>query len=77
MPLYIMCEIELNNWNVGLTNDEVTAQAMLFLLAGYETTATTLSFIMYHMAVYPEYQEKVYQEILDNFSENVNCIKNG
>lgn len=32
------------------------------LMAGYETTGTTLSFIMLMLAMHPEYQERIYEE---------------
>ena len=39
------------------------AQSMLFFLAGYETTATTLSFAAYSLATNPECQCRLLQEI--------------
>ncbi|EOA99860.1 Thromboxane-A synthase, partial [Anas platyrhynchos] len=50
-----------------LTEDEIAGQAFLFLIAGYETTTSTLSFATYLLATHPECQEKVLQEI-DEFS---------
>jgi len=47
----------------GLTRTEVLAQGILFFLAGYDTTATTLSFLMYSMACNQELQEKLHQEV--------------
>ncbi|XP_062348464.1 thromboxane-A synthase isoform X1 [Cinclus cinclus] len=50
-----------------LTEDEIAGQAFLFLIAGYETTTSTLSFATYLLATNPECQEKVLQEV-DKFS---------
>ncbi|XP_047914741.2 thromboxane-A synthase isoform X1 [Anser cygnoides] len=50
-----------------LTEDEIAGQAFLFLIAGYETTTSTLSFATYLLATNPDCQEKVLQEI-DEFS---------
>nr|XP_009678259.1 PREDICTED: thromboxane-A synthase isoform X2 [Struthio camelus australis] len=50
-----------------LTEDEIAGQAFLFLIAGYETTTSALSFATYLLATNPECQEKVLQEV-DNFS---------
>jgi len=36
---------------------------MIFLLAGYETVSTLVSFFFYIMAIQPEIQAKVYEEI--------------
>lgn len=43
----------------GLTKNEIIANAVLFFLAGFETTATTLNFIMYELTMNPDIQEKV------------------
>ncbi|XP_038008946.1 thromboxane-A synthase isoform X3 [Motacilla alba alba] len=50
-----------------LTEDEIAGQAFLFLIAGYETTTSTLSFATYLLATNPECQEKVLREV-DEFS---------
>ncbi len=55
----------------GLTKEEVVAQNILFFLAGYETTATTLSYLIYNLAVYPDIQEKLYEEIMNVTGEEV------
>ncbi|XP_029651601.1 cytochrome P450 3A14 [Octopus sinensis] len=46
-----------------LTDEEIIAQSTIFFLAGYETTATTLSFMAYLLALHQDIQDKVYQEI--------------
>jgi cytochrome P450 len=38
-------------------------QAVLFLLAGYETTAATLMFAVYLLALHPEAQSRLHQEL--------------
>lgn len=58
-----------------LTNEELVAQCLLFLLAGYETTSTTLAYIMYEMSVNPEAQKRLQEEIDELFPENVSyCL---
>jgi len=47
----------------GLTHEEVLAQGFLFFLAGFETTANTLSLLGYSLATHPECQEKLINEI--------------
>lgn len=49
--------------NKQLSIDEVTAQAFVFYLAGFETTSTTMSFCLYELAKNPEIQQKVHEEI--------------
>ena len=46
-----------------LSDDEVAAQAIGFLLAGSDTTSVTLSLTCYFLATNPEVQEKLKHEI--------------
>ena len=53
-----------------ITDEMIEAQGMVFLLAGFETTASTLSSLIYHVAMYPEVQEKIIEEIRDNIGSD-------
>ncbi|XP_064613115.1 cytochrome P450 3A8-like [Liolophura sinensis] len=46
-----------------LTDKEVIAQSLVFLLAGFESTATAVSHLLYSLAIYPECQDKLVEEI--------------
>ena len=46
-----------------LTNDEIVAQSVIFLLAGQETSSNALTFTAYLLAMNPEIQEKLRSEI--------------
>ncbi|XP_071101674.1 cytochrome P450 3A29-like [Haliotis cracherodii] len=46
-----------------LSADEIVAQGILFFIAGYETTASTLQFVSYCLATHPDIQKKAYNEI--------------
>nr|ATW72297.1 cytochrome p450 CYP3044B5 [Brachionus calyciflorus] len=46
-----------------LTLAEIFSQSTLFLFAGYETSSTTLNLIAYHLAKYPEIQNRLIEEI--------------
>lgn len=45
------------------TDDDITAQAILFLIAGFDTTALILSFFAYELATHEQYQKKLQEEI--------------
>ncbi|ODN01300.1 Cytochrome P450 6k1 [Orchesella cincta] len=48
---------------VNLTDDMIVAQCLLFFLAGLDTTGSVLSFAAYLLALHPDIQEKLYQEV--------------
>ncbi|XP_073499277.1 cytochrome P450 3A29-like isoform X1 [Phyllobates terribilis] len=52
-----------------LTDTEIMAQGLTFIIAGYETTSSTLMFLAYHLATYPDVQTKLQEEI-DTFLPN-------
>jgi cytochrome P450 len=54
---------------VKLSDDELAAQSLTFLLAGFETTGNTMSNTAYLLATHPDIQEKLIQE-LDKAREN-------
>ena len=49
------------------------AQGILFLLAGYETTANTLSSAVYLLAKNPDVQDQLQEEVI-NICESSNKI---
>lgn len=57
-----------------LTNREILSQSVLFLFAGYETTALTLGYLAYNLARNPSYQEKLCQEIDATLERHVRFI---
>ena len=54
----------------GLEKGEIIADCVGFIFAGYETTSTTLAFATYLLAIHPEVQEKLANEIHEYFEEN-------
>ncbi|KHN70784.1 Cytochrome P450 3A12 [Toxocara canis] len=48
---------------VRLEEDLIIAQSLVFLAAGYETSATTLHFCLYNLATNPHCQDKAYAEV--------------
>ena len=52
-----------------LTDEQVIDNSFGFLIAGNETTAVTLSFASYELAINPDIQEKLQSEIDDYFED--------
>lgn len=46
-----------------LTNDDITAQGVVFFIAGFSNVALAISMASYEMAVNSEIQKKAYAEI--------------
>lgn len=42
---------------------EIVAQSVIFIFAGYETTSSALSFVLYLLAIHPDVQKKLQDEI--------------
>lgn len=58
----------------SLSMDEVLAQCVIFFLAGFETSATTISFALLELSLNQEIQDKLRQEInevLKRHDENI------
>lgn len=50
--------------NLGtLTMDEIAAQTFIFFVAGSETSGTTLTFALFELAMHPEIQDRLREEI--------------
>ncbi|XP_052832924.1 cytochrome P450 3A17 isoform X1 [Octopus bimaculoides] len=69
-------ELHLENitdWRTkrGITDDEILAQCVIIFLAGYETTASTLTFFTHSMATNPEKQQKLYEEIVEVLGDDL------
>uniref|UniRef100_A0A8C9F918 Uncharacterized protein n=1 Tax=Pavo cristatus TaxID=9049 RepID=A0A8C9F918_PAVCR len=47
----------------ALSDEEILAQALIFVFAGYETTSSTLSYISYHLATHPDVQKRLQDEV--------------
>ncbi|KAJ6012570.1 cytochrome P450 monooxygenase [Penicillium canescens] len=51
-----------------LSDEEIESNLFLFMFAGHETTANTLVYIVYLLAIFPDWQNWVIQEIDEIFS---------
>lgn len=57
--------------NLQLTDDDITAQALIFFFAGFESVATLMCFTVYELAADPFVQQKLRMEI-DNVLKESN-----
>ncbi|XP_040572441.1 cytochrome P450 3A9 [Lepeophtheirus salmonis] len=65
----VLVEMRKNNNecpNELLNNEIITAQAVIFFVAGYVTTSHSLCCLIYVLATNPEIQDQLYQEILSS-----------
>ncbi|NWW77831.1 C340 protein, partial [Climacteris rufus] len=51
------------NLDKTLSDEEVLAQALIFVFAGYETTSSSLSYIAYSLATHPDVQQRLQDEV--------------
>lgn len=51
--------------STDFTDDDLVSQCLLFFVAGFTGIATTLSFISYELAINPDLQDKLYEEVAE------------
>lgn len=47
------------------TDEDIVAQCFTFLLAGFDTSSSLLPFVAYELAINPDTQQRLYEEILE------------
>lgn len=52
-----------------ITDDVMTAQAVVFFLAGFDTVSTAMSYTAYELALNPEIQKRLQNEVDENFEK--------
>ena len=63
--------LSLNVYPLRRVLQEIENTAGVFLLAGYETTSTALSFVVYDLVTHSECQQRLQNEIDQHVSDNV------
>uniref|UniRef100_A0A1A9ZPH1 Cytochrome P450 n=1 Tax=Glossina pallidipes TaxID=7398 RepID=A0A1A9ZPH1_GLOPL len=56
-------KLEKIDLSLGLSIEQMAAQAFVFFIAGFETSSTTMSFCLYELAKHPDIQAKLRLEI--------------
>ena len=56
--------------NKYIDKDEIIAQSWVFLIAGFETTSTLLTCAAYELALHPDIQQRLYDEIRPLFDKH-------
>lgn len=79
-PDFVNMLIELKNHpdklqNIELTDSLLTAQAFVFFVAGFETSSTTICHALYEMALNPQMQDKLRDEIKEFSAKNDGTCK--
>ncbi|XP_054160834.1 cytochrome P450 9e2-like [Oppia nitens] len=64
-----------NKQLIAITEDDILATSLLFIVAGYETTASLLTLMAYCLAMNDNCQQKLYEEISGQSSSN--CSTDG
>ena len=70
LHLMMMANEETTEGISRLSDDEIVAQSVVFLLSGYETSSSTLAFTLYHLALYPDIQDKLRAAIKEAMESN-------
>ena len=59
---------EIDVFLTGLSREEVLDELLLFLVAGYETTSTSLAWFIHLVSKHPRVQQKLKAELTENLS---------
>ncbi|XP_026324948.1 uncharacterized protein LOC113233928 [Hyposmocoma kahamanoa] len=62
--------VGLKQVNRVWSDDDLCAQATLFFVAGFETVSSIMTSLVYELAINPDVQDKLYQEIRENEVKN-------
>lgn len=55
---------------MSISDEDITAQALIFFLAGFEVTSTAMTYLAYELAINPDIQQQLYEEICTTLEEN-------
>jgi len=64
------CEKDEEYKRLGITATTAMCQAMLFLVAGFETTAATLTMLSHLLSLHPEVQDRLIEEVDEFYAKH-------
>ncbi|KAM7303977.1 cytochrome P450 3A7 [Ixodes scapularis] len=68
---------KLRNHVMRIEDRHILASSFSFLVAGFDTTASALAFIIHLLAKYPEEQDRIFSEMQQTFSEEAELTYDG
>ncbi|TMW51341.1 hypothetical protein DOY81_003582 [Sarcophaga bullata] len=68
--LNLLLELKNDDKVGSLTMEEMCAQVFVFFLGGFETSSSTMSFALYELALHPEIQDRVREEVNEMFGQD-------
>lgn len=66
--------LQMSKKGAKLSTRDVLAQSFIFLFAGFETTASTIHFSIYLMALHDDEQQRCYNDIVEHCGLEVGYI---
>lgn len=67
--IHLFMEARDKDNGAQLSIDDIIAQAFIFFLAGFDTASTLMCFVAHELAINPEIQEKLWEEV-DSVTKN-------
>lgn len=58
----------------GIDGDDFVAQCFAFITAGFETSSTTMTFLLYEVALHPDIQQRLRNEITQMLDKHNNEV---
>ncbi|EDW00823.1 probable cytochrome P450 6a13 [Drosophila grimshawi] len=68
--IQLLIELGAETEEDKLSFEQIAAQAMVFFLAGFDTSSTTMSFCLYELALNPEIQQRLRLEIKETLKRH-------
>ncbi|XP_065351009.1 cytochrome P450 9e2-like [Cloeon dipterum] len=70
--IQLLLDVRSGDQKKDISNMDITSQAFSFFLGGFDTMATAFSFVSHSLALHPEVQEKVREEVKEVLSKHNN-----